>query len=45
MHLENSMESILNIFREGSLAIQSGENPSVVRELLYSFIPDNLEKQ
>jgi hypothetical protein len=41
MNLENSMESILNIFREGSLAIQSGENPSVVRELLYSFIPDN----
>jgi hypothetical protein len=45
MNLENSMESILNIFREGSLAIQSGENPSVVRELLYSFIPDNLDKQ
>jgi hypothetical protein len=43
MNLENSMESILNIFREGSLAIQSGENPSVVRELLCSFIPDNLE--
>jgi hypothetical protein len=42
-NLENSMESILNIFREGSLATQSGESNSVVREILFSFIPNNLE--
>jgi hypothetical protein len=42
-NLENSMESILNIFREGSLPRQFGESNSVVREILFSFIPNNLE--
>ncbi len=39
-NMENTRESLLNIFLEGALSIQSGENPNKVRELLYSFLPD-----
>ena len=39
-NMENTRESLLNIFLEGAMSIQSGENPNKVRELLYSFLPD-----